>query len=156
MAALPREERTARPPGRVFRSTCAASSSVEPCRDPIWKQPPMEGSYHGTTLSLDQTRSLRTREASDIAPASVATHRHQDTQRQESSLRAGGICLSAWEAEGACGKETHPWTTDGRKPLKRGGRVYRVCLRRMMTRGCVHLHKDMDFYPSCRLLDHSR
>ena len=31
-------------------------------------------------------------------------------------------CLSVWETEGAHGKETHSWTTGGRKRLKRGGK----------------------------------
>ena len=79
--------------------------------------------------------------------------------------------LSAWEAEGARGKETHPWTTDGRKRLKRGGRDFEGMLEPDDDEGvCVKLNTvqvvqtdtpvamaaawDMDYYPSRRLLDH--
>ena len=82
-------------------------------------------------------------------------------------------CLSAWEAEGAHGKETHPWTTDSRKRLKRGGKGFEGMPASDDDEGvCVKLNTvqdvqtdtpvamaaawDMDYYPSRRLLDHRR
>ena len=80
-------------------------------------------------------------------------------------------CLSVWETEGARGKETHSWTTDGRKRLKRGGKDFEGMPASNDDEGvCVKLNTvqdvqtdtpvamaaawDMDYYPSRRLLDH--